>query len=244
MKFILLVGVVILAGPCSSDKTANNENADEATIANTDTKAEKKKAAKKEKAKDNFSGLKLHPLKAACVDYSMSGKLANGTSTKCHRKYAQEQVDIQHTKVGFGGFTQEQNTHNIIIKDIIYSIDLDKGTAKRTTNSNYDELAASMKGKNAKDTSEAFLAALDYTPTGETKTIAGHKCNVYSGPIGNGCFMPNGLMLEQSVMGTTILATKVTLNNGGDNSNYTLYKKYDVTEGPDVGAILDMMGKQ
>jgi hypothetical protein len=44
---------------------------------------------------------------------------------------------------------------------------------------------------------------------------------------------------EISGMGLTRVATSVDLDNGGDDTNYTLYEQAEITAGPDLGAILD-----
>lgn len=179
--------------------------------------------------------VKLHPVKAACIDYEMSGQIMNGTTKRCHRDYAHEVFEIQKLKMGIAGFTQSQNQHNITIGDIIYSINLSTNSGTKTKNPMYDSLVSSMKGKSAKEMSNAFVAGMGYSPTGATKKIADHNCNVFnSAQMGNVCLTEDGLMLEQNFMGNTTKAVNVAVGEAGDDANYTLYKKVPISEGPDL----------
>ena len=187
----------------------------------------------------------LHPVEKACVEYELSGALQNGTMTRCQRDYAYEQYEIQNVTMGIGPFQQTQQQHNITIGDTIYAIDLQKNTATKTKNPVYEGLVGALADSSPEEMSAAFLAAMGFNPTGEEKTIAGHACAVYaSGMIGTACLTPGGLMLEQSFMGNTTRATSVTLDSGGDPANYTKYEGMQVTEGPDLSNLQDLMQGQ
>ena len=97
----------------------------------------------------------LHPVEAACIEYEMSGQMQQGTSTRCHRDFAYEQYEIQNISIGFGGFSQSQNKHNINIGNTIYSIDLDTNTGTQTINPMYDGIVSAMQ-----DTDPADMASL------------------------------------------------------------------------------------
>ena len=182
----------------------------------------------------------LHPVEAACIDYEMSGQMQQGTSTRCHRDFAYEAFEIQETSIGFGGFSQTQNTHNITIGSTIYAIDLSTNTGTQTTNPMYDGLVAALQDTDPADMGNAFITAMGYTPTGATKTIADATCNVYSSAMmGTMCLMDNGLLLEQSVMGNTQTAVSVSIGDGGDDANYTLYQNVPITQGPDLSNMGD-----
>jgi len=194
---------------------------------------------------------KLHPLEAACVDYEMKGQLMNGTTTRCHRNYAYEQYEIQDTKVGFGNFTQSQKQHNITIGDTIYAIDLSSNTGTKTQNPMYDGIVSSLENQSAEDMGDAFIAAMGFTPTGASKTIAETDCNMYSAPqMGTVCLTQDGLMLEQSFMGNTTTAVSVAVGDGGDDANYTLYQNVTINDGPDLSNglnlqdLMNQMGQQ
>ncbi len=187
----------------------------------------------------------LHPVEAACIDYVMSGQMQQGTSTRCHRDFAYEQFEIQETNIGFGGFSQTQNMHNITIGDTIYAIDLSTNTGTQTTNPMYAGLVAALQDTDPADMADNFIAAMGFTATGAAKTIAGATCNVYSsGMMGTMCLMDNGLLLEQSVMGNTQTAVSISIGDGGDDANYTLYQTVPITAGPDLSnmpSLQDLM---
>ena len=183
----------------------------------------------------------LHPVEAACIEYEMSGQMQQGTSTRCHRDFAYEQYEIQNISIGFGGFSQSQNKHNIIIGNTIYSIDLDTNTGTQTINPMYDGIVAALQDTDPADMADAFIAAMGFTATGATKTVADTICNMYSsGMMGTMCLTDNGLLLEQSVMGTTQTAVSVSIGEGGDDDNYTLYQTVPITDGPDLSNMLNL----
>lgn len=177
----------------------------------------------------------LHPVEAVCVDYVSSGQMQQGTTTRCHRDYAYEQYEIQNLTIGFGAFTQSQNQHNITIGNTIYAIDLSTNTGTKTINPMYDQIVSAMQGSDPADVGNAFIATMGFTATGATKTIADTTCIVYnSAMMGTACLTDDGLMLEQSLMGNTTIATNVTIGDGGSDANYTLYQNTPIIEGPDL----------
>ena len=187
----------------------------------------------------------LHPVEAACIDYVMSGQMQQGTSTRCHRDFAYEQFEIQNLSIGFGGFSQTQNVHNITIGDTIYAIDLSTNAGTQTTNPMYAGLVAALQDTDPADMAGTFIAAMGFTATGATKTIADTTCNVYnSSMMGTICLMDNGLLLEQSIMGNTQTAVSVSIGDGGEDANYTLYQTVPITDGPDLSnmpSLQDLM---
>ncbi len=205
MKFVKIFAPVILAGACSGP-----------TIANDGTPV-------------------LHPVEAVCIEYELTGQMMNGTTTRCHRDYAYEQYEIQNMSIGFGGFSQSQNQHNITIGDTIYAIDLSTNTGTKTINPMYAGLVSALDNQSPDEMGAAFINAMGFNQTGATKTIAQNNCNVYNAPqMGTVCLTDNGLMLEQSIMGNTTTAVSVTIGDGGADANYTLYQNVPITDGPDL----------
>ncbi len=189
-------------------------------------------------AEDNDGTPILHPVEAACIEYTMSGQMQNGTMTRCHRDNAYETYEIQNIKVGIAGFTQTQNQHTIIIGDTIYAINLATNTGTKTQNPMYEGVANAMQNADPEEVSDAFIAAMGFTSTGTTKTIADNTCTVYnSNMMGTVCLMENGLMLEQTFMGNSTVATSVMIGDGGDDANYTLYQTVPINAGPDLSNI-------
>lgn len=177
----------------------------------------------------------LHPIEAVCVSYEMSGQMQQGTTTRCHRDYGYETYEIQNMTVGFGAFTQTQNQHIITIGNTIYTIDLSTNTGTQTINPMYDDMVNAMQGSDPGELGDEFITAMGFTATGATNTIAGTTCNVYdSAMMGSACLTDNGLMLEQSVMGNSTVATDVSIGDGGSDDNYTLYQNVTITQGPDL----------
>lgn len=178
---------------------------------------------------------KLHPTEAACVTYEMTGQMQSGTTVRCHRDWAYEQYEIQNVSVGFAGMSQTQNSHIITIGDTIYNINVAAGTGTQTINPMYDGIVSALQNSSSEDMTAAFLAQMGMSATGQTKTIAGVNCAVYSSQMmGTVCMTDGGLMLEQSMMGMGQIATSVSIGDGGDDANYTLYQNVTLTQGPDL----------
>ncbi len=188
---------------------------------------------------------KLHPVEAVCIDYEQSGQMQSGTSTKCHRDYGYEQYEISELTIGMAGFSQSQSTFTVTIGDTIYAIDTDANTATQTVNPMYQGLADAVDQSGSTAVSDAFLNAMGMTPTGQTQTVVGLPCNVYaSNMMGSACLTDDGLMLQQSVMGTEVTATSVTYDEGVAE-NYRRHETATITQGPDLsnglGGLLDQL---
>lgn len=125
---------------------------------------------------------------------------------------------------------------NIVIGKKVYNIDPEKMTGTVTDNPFYDTLSQA----DPEQLSQSMLNAMQLLDTGEDKEVAGTMCNIMqSSQDGSACFTDDMVMLEQDVMGVRQIATSVDLDSGGSDSDYHLYEKATITEGPDVGAILD-----
>ena len=180
---------------------------------------------------------RLHPMKAACVHYEVSGSMHKGKVSRCHRRFGFEQYEIRKTSISMGGFSQSSHQHVITIGDTIYSIDLKTRRGTKTKNPMYEGLVKGMKGKSAKQMADAFISGMGFEKTGESKRIAGRKCTVYaSAQAGTACLTSKGLMLEQNVMGMKMLAVKVQ-SNGGPAANYQLHKTVPISAGPDLSKV-------
>ncbi|MBV1918438.1 MAG: hypothetical protein KUG65_10330 [Sphingomonadaceae bacterium] len=190
-----------------------------------------------EGAGDDTVFIKFHPQEEFCVEYNHSGMIS-GTSKQCMRKWGTEIVAIEKFVVGMGGFSQQKNAHNITLGDQIYVIDPVKMTGTVTKNPLFEGLSETDPIALGK----AMMASWNMNDTGADKTIAGTQCNVMDSPqMGSVCLTDNMVMLEQSFMGTSQIATKVDLTSGGDEADYLLYKKAKLTDGPDVAKILEAL---
>ena len=191
----------------------------------------------------------LHPVEKACIVYQNSGQMMSGEITRCHRDYAYEAYEIQTLQMGIAGFTQTQNQHAITIGDTIYSINLDTMTGTQTVNPMYAGLVSALQDSDPDEMATAFMSGMGFTPNGQSKTIEDTDCDVYSSAqLGTVCMTPDGLMLEQIFMGNVQIATSVSIGDGGDDANYTLYQNVPISQGPDLSngleGILDQLGQQ
>lgn len=219
---ILLASTAMLLAACNNSP-ANGQDGDDDGIFAADLGG------------DSF--VKFHPQENFCVTYEHSGMMS-GTAVNCMRKWGTERVEIEDFTIGIAGFTQQEKAHKIYIGDEIYVINTDNMTGTQTTNpiqedlSNTDPIALG----------EAMMAGWGMVDSGEDKTIAGLQCNVMTSPtMGSVCLTENLVMLEQNFMSVNRIATSVDLTSGGDDDNYTLYERVELTEGPDVGAILNAL---
>lgn len=188
---------------------------------------------------------KLHPVDAACISYIHSGQMQSGTSTKCHRDYGYEQYEIMTLKIGMAGFGQTQSSFTVTIGDAVYAIDTAKNTATRTVNPMYQGLADAVDRSGSENVSDAFLNAMGMTATGQTKTVSGLPCNLYSSAMmGTACLTEDGLLLEQNVMGNSITATSISYDEG-EATNYRRHESASLTDGPDlsngISGLLDQL---
>lgn len=189
---------------------------------------------------------KLHPVNEVCIDYTTSGQMQSGESTRCHRDFGYEMYEIMSMTIGVGPFGQTQNSHTVTIGETIYNINLENSTATKTTNPMYQGMINALSGSSPEEMSAALMAQMGLSPTGASQSIAGLTCNVYTSQMmGSVCFTSDWVMLEQSFMGTTQRATSVVYD-AGDAANYTLYQTMTVTDGPDFsnGINLDDLMSQ
>ena len=239
ISLILMTSMAMTLQMCDKKTKAPEKSSQVQQVAQNEPpktlKVEKKKKPKVKK----FTGKRLHPEKQFCISYKHTGQMMSGTSEMCSRKHGQESYTIEKLTMGIGGFTQSQNKHTVIYKDKIYSSTIGSGTWVVATNPLYEGLT---KG-NPEDLSKQMMAAMGMTKTGETEIIAGTKCNTYnSAQMGGGCFTKNMVMLRQSIMGMEQIATKVSIGSAGDSANYA--KPKNPKQAPDIGNIMEMMGKR
>lgn len=200
-------------------------------------------------AQANDATPRLHPTEAACVTYETSGQMMSGVTTRCHRDYAHDVYEIVNTNISFAGITQSQNQHTITIGEWIYAINLETNTGTKTKNPMYDGLVSALENSSPEEMTAVFLNAMNMTDTGQSKTVVGVSCRVYtSAMMGTVCLTDGGLMLEQSFMGSTQVATDVAIGESGADENYTLYQTVPITDGPDLSnglqGLIDQMGQQ
>ena len=180
----------------------------------------------------------LHPVEAYCIDYEIGGDMQGGSVKRCHRKNGYEQFEIQNTTISVFGISQSTNQHIVTIGDQIYSINLDTNTGTITTNPFYASLSQALDDTSPEQMGAAFLDAMGYTATGETKIVAEASCEVYnSAMVGTVCLSDDLLMLEQNVMGMTWTAVTVAIGVPGDDADYRRYESAEMSDGPDLSNL-------
>ena len=187
---------------------------------------------------------RFHPVEQMCIWYQTDGQMMKGQSVRCHRKFGLEWFEIQEMEIGMAGIKQKQNSHNIGIRDKLYAIDRVSKTGTESINPMFAPMqqAISRNGSSAEAIGNAFISAMQFRPTGQSKTIAGQPCDVYASPAtGTACLGENGtLMLEQSMMGNVQTATKVAIGEDGGDDNYTLYQRVNLRQGIDLSNGLNL----
>ena len=188
---------------------------------------------------------RLHPVEAICVDYEQTGAMS-GTTTECHRDWGNERYTIEDLSMSVMGMTQRQNRHTIIQGDQIISWDRDTLQGTVTANPNYDAWTSASAG-DLEDFTNNMLTSMGFSQTGQTRTIAGESCNVWSSmQMGEMCFTDDAVVLEQSMgMGMisfTRRAVSVRRNDGGENANYQVPSNVSISDGPDLGNLLNGFG--
>lgn len=188
---------------------------------------------------------KLHPVEAVCIDYEQTGMMS-GTATECLRNWAHERYTIEDFTISVMGMTQRHNQHAITVGNQITSWDRDTNVGTVTANPMYDRLASSS-SDDIEEFADNMIAAMGFTPTGASQTIAGESCDVYSSAqLGTMCFTSDALVLEQSMdmgMGSfTRRAVSIDRGNGGSDADYQVPDDVTISQGPDLNAIMGGFG--
>ncbi len=182
---------------------------------------------------------KLHPIEALCVTYEISGQMMEGDSVQCHRQYANQSYQIQNTTIKIPGMTQTQQQTNVTIGPDVYAINRQAGTATRTKNPMYDDLAKA-EGMSPAD----YAQSMGMSPDGTTQEYLGLTCAVYRNPsLGEICMTDDGILLRMKMPQMTQTATEVRREEG-DPAIYDLPNQVRVTEGPDLSHGIQGLMKQ
>ncbi len=177
---------------------------------------------------------RLHPLEAYWIKYSQEGMMQSGEIVQQCRNWCNEMAETTKTTMSMGGFSQSTNQKSITIRDTIYNVDLDKGTVTKTANPMYDSLVQSLQNSGNDQTAmmQAWLKALGYQSTGNTRTVAGETCTDYTSAQLMGsttCLTDDGLALytEVAVAGMQPMvrkAVEVRRNDPGKAEDYGIPK--------------------
>lgn len=182
-----------------------------------------------------------------CVEYTQTGGMS-GTVTECY-KDMWTSYSSENLKMKMMGFTQEQNQNTIRKDGKIYNWD---PKTKRGTVTN-DPMAGTTFSGDPSAQNQAFMNAMGFSPTGETRTIAGYSCAVQtSAQMGTVCITDDLTLLSQSMsmgpMGFERIASKVTKGTAGDPTRYSVPTDVVISDvnlpttpggGIDIGALLN-----
>ncbi|MGD2132116.1 MAG: hypothetical protein PVI23_04940 [Maricaulaceae bacterium] len=168
-----------------------------------------------------LSACSADPAEAAgqCITYEQTGGLS-GQVIECGTNLATTYT-IETLELNMLGVTQSQNRHTIRKNGEIISWDLDTLQGTRT-----DDPMADVVDGDPEEVAQAFISAMGFSPTGETKSIVGETCEVYaSAQMGQACLTPDLLLLEQVLEGMgpasfTRTAVALDRSSSGDPANY------------------------
>ncbi len=178
---------------------------------------------------------KLHPVKEFTIVYELSG-MENGTITHHSKNWGFNQVQIKDATMNFMGMNQVTKQRSVTNGPEIITIDLATNQATRFQNPMYESIADAFEGKDPMEVGEEFMTSMGGVKTGETKEIAGEKCEVWSvAQMGStSCVTKDGLTLSMTadMMGMKMeqVATEVRRKDSGPKEVYEVPEDITVTE--------------
>lgn len=169
-----------------------------------------------------------------------------GTTTTHVREWGRRRAEINDTSISVAGFTQQTRNRVIYEGPRVTTVDTATGAASAITNPLYDQVVAAMRGSDGVEFGQAIMTQMGARATGENGVFAGHECAYWEIPgLGTRtCVTPWGatLHLVTGMGGITIeqTATEVRIGDGGPDEAFA-YDAASVTEGPDLGQLMDKM---
>jgi len=169
-----------------------------------------------------------------------------GTTTTHVRDWGRSRAELADTTISVAGMTQR--THNRVVYEgaRVITINLDTNAATAITNPLYDQVIAGMRGRTGVEFGQEIMTQMGGRPTGERGAFAGHDCDYWELPSlgARTCVTPWGatLHLVSSFGGISLeqTATEVRIGDGGPDEAFA-YDAAAVTEGPDLGAMMEKM---
>ena len=181
---------------------------------------------------------KLHIVEKYCIEYEHTGAMQTGTSKECLRNWGLEQARWENTTMKVAGFSQTQTQRSIVKGKSVVNFDPQTLKGTKMDNPYYDAMAEAAQKKGPKEFADQMISAMGFSPTDQTKEIAGETCNMYSGQMGAMCMTEDGLTLETNIAGMVKTATKVDRSSGGADSDYVVPEGVTFTEVPNLGNLL------
>lgn len=165
---------------------------------------------------------KFHPLESYSVEYELSGN-SSGTKQLASQDYGRRQCTIEQSEMDMMGNKTKKNDKVItMIEDgdqWIITINLNDNTGTKMKNPMYRSIAASMKGKDPVEYSEAMMKQMGGQEKGQ-KEVNGEKCTEWTMMGGAfACITDDQIMVESGadIAGISLseVATKVKRNDPG-----------------------------
>jgi len=180
--------------------------------------------------------------------YRHSGS-QSGTSTTHVREYGRKRVEINDTALSVAGMTHRTRTRVIYEGPRVITVDAQANTATAITNPLYEQVVAAMRGRSGVEFGEQIMTQMGGRKTGESGVFVGQSCEYWEiAQLGSrSCVTPWGATLHlRSSLGGVLLeqtATDVRLGDGGPDAAFA-YDPAQITEGPNVGAIMNRLKAQ
>ncbi len=167
----------------------------------------------------------------------------SGTVTEHVRNYGNERAEIRDVETRIAGFTQKDHTKTITRGAEITTVDLSAGTASRMDNPFYAAMVQNMKGDGL-EFGARMMRQMGGKPTGKTREIAGHECDVWEGAQMNQtmCVTEGGITLQVSSEQVNVSDTAIEVRMGdpGPDDAYEVPEGMVVTAGP---SLTDLFNK-
>jgi hypothetical protein len=180
---------------------------------------------------ENYVG-KLHPVEAFCIDYDSKNSIrGDGWLRICSRNFGDEVVTISYSE-GKGGnlktgeeWTEVCKNQTIQLRAKQYVFDLMADQGVLIDDELYPTRVAAAKAYFEEGSAAASLNVWGYLPTGAVGEVVGIPCKEYeiATQQQTACFTDDLLMLKSAgPFFSGLVATKVTIGNGGDDEDYRL----------------------
>lgn len=122
-------------------------------------------------------GYKRYPIDHCTITYDLSGQ-HTGTETIYFDRYGLREAKLTNTEIKAGNMSVKTNTLTIMDGEITYSVDLDKNTGTKITNTLLTTITAKLDEKDLAKMGETMMKRMGAKRAG-TGDVAGKKCDVW-----------------------------------------------------------------